>query len=298
MQKIKTFLQLIRIKHWIKNTVCFVPLIFSLNFTNPALTFKASLVFLAFCLVSSGIYIFNDISDIKTDRLSATKSKRPLASGKILITGACIAAGFFLLTGFFTSVLINPLCLLISGLYVVLNVLYTIHLKNIEIIDVFCIALGFILRILAGCAAIAVIPSPLVILLTFFVSMFFTFSKRRLEFKDKTFTENENTAETKNTRKSLKDFNCGLLDQFICANAMLSIAFYFAYMMDTTTIERSGTGYLYISAIPFTLIIFRLLYLANTSTDIQDPAEFLYRDNMTKILFLFYLTVLFTIFAV
>lgn len=284
MHNIKTFLKLIRIKHWVKNAVCFVPLIFSLNFTNPALSFKAAAVFFAFCLVSSAVYIFNDIFDIKEDRLSFEKSKRPVASGQISVIAACFTLALFLLAGLFVSAVINPLCLLISGLYIVLNIFYTVRLKNFEIIDAFCIALGFILRILAGCAAIAVLPSPLVILLTFFVSMFFTFSKRRLEF----------IKEDVNKRKSARNFNIETLNQFVCANAALSVAFYFAYMLDPLAIERAGSEYLYITAIPFTLIIFRLLFLANTSS-FSDPAEFLYRDKPVQILFLLYFITLFAV---
>lgn len=287
MRNVKTFLKLIRIKHWIKNVICFVPLIFSLNFTNPALSFETVVAFFAFCLTSSAIYIFNDIFDIEEDKRSREKSKRPLASGKISVHAAYFALGLFLLLGLFMSAFVNPLCLLVSTTYIVLNVFYTAHLKNIEIIDAFCIALGFILRILSGCAAIAVLPSPLVILLTFFVSMFFTFSKRRLEF----------IKEITNKRKSAQNFNIETLNQFVCANAMLSIAFYFAYMLDPTAIERTGADYLYITTIPFALIIFRLLLLANTST-LQDPAEFLYKDKPVQILFLLYFTTLLVVLTV
>jgi len=281
---LKTFLDLIKIKHYVKNAVCFVPLIFSLNFTNPALVFCAFLAFLAFCLVSSAVYIFNDLFDIKEDRMSFKKASRPLASGKIGTISAIFIMFFFLAAGFLVCARLNTLSLLTLTLYVVLNIFYTIILKNFEIIDTFCIALGFILRILTGCAAIAVAPSPLVILLTFFVSMFFTFSKRRLEFK-----KGEG-----HKRKSVEKFTPETLLQFVLANAILSIAFYFAYVMDTTTIERAGTSFLYITVVPFSLIIFRLLFLVNTSP-LEDPADFIYKDRPVLIFFLIYF---FTLFAV
>ncbi len=281
---LKTFLKLIKIKHYVKNAVCFVPLVFSLNFTNPALVLRASFAFLAFCLVSSAVYIFNDIFDLKEDRLSPKKAERPLASGKISIPVACIVMLSLLLAGFAFCIGLNLLSILILILYVILNIFYTTFLKNFEIIDAFCIALGFILRILAGCAAIMVLPSPLVILLTFFVSMFFTFSKRRLEFEKG----------GAHKRKSVEKFTLEALNQFVSANAILSIAFYFAYVMDSATIERAGTGFLYISAIPFSLVIFRLLFLANTSA-MQDPADFLYKDKPAQILLFAYF---FTLFAI
>ena len=282
---LKTFLNLIKIKHYVKNAVCFVPLIFSLNFTNPALVFNTFFAFLAFCLVSSAVYIFNDIFDIKEDKLSFKKAQRPLASGKISVFNAATIMLFLLGLGFAACFYLNPLCLLVLALYVVLNIFYTVLLKNFEIIDACCIALGFIFRILAGCAAIAVLPSPLVILLTFFVSMFFTFSKRRLEFEKG----------GAHKRKSVEKFDLKTLEQFVLANAILSISFYFAYVMDTQTIERAGTGYLYITAIPFSLVVFRLLYLSNLSKEFMDPADFIYKDKTTQIFLAAYF---FTLIAV
>ena len=284
---IKTFLNLIRIKHYVKNAVCFVPLIFSLNFTNPILCFNAAAVFMAFCLISSSVYIFNDLFDIKYDKLSKEKSKRPIPAGKIRIKTAIFIMFILLLAGLTICAFLNTSCLFAAVCYIVLNIFYTLYLKNIEIIDAACIASGFILRILAGCAAISVLPSPLVILLTFFVSMFFTFSKRLLELESKDGHQ----------RKSIEKFTPKTLNQFVCANAILSISFYFAYVMDTTTIERAGTGYLYISAIPFSLIIFRLLFLANTNTIALDPSDFIYKDKMVQALFLLYFVILFSILA-
>lgn len=276
MEKIKNFLKLIRVKHYIKNLVCFVPLIFSLNFTNYQLCIKAGIIFAAFCIISSSIYIFNDIFDIKDDILN--KKNRPLAEGKISISFANCIMLLFLILGLFICAKINVFTLLAAIFYVVLNIFYTIYLKKIEIIDAICIAFGFILRILAGCGAIMVVPSPLVILLTFFISMFFTFSKRRLEFCKEGIRQ----------RKSVEKFNLELLNQFVCANAVLSIAFYFAYVMDNTVMERAQTSFLYISAIPFTIIIFRLLFLVNTEKQYTDPAEFLYRDKPVKLFFIIY----------
>ena len=154
----------------------------------------------------------------------------------------------------------------------------------IPIIDVVCIALGFILRILVGCGVILVIPSPLVILLTFFTSMFFTFSKRKLEYnliRDK-----------KGCRKSIKEYTEPLLNQFVTINAVLSIAFYFTYMLDPSTIQRTGTEYLYITVIPFSIVVFRLLFKTYTCSDNDDPAEFIYKDKMLKVLMLLYLIIL------
>ncbi len=168
--------------------------------------------------------------------------------------------------------------------YFVLNVFYSFNFKNIPIIDVFCIALGFIFRVVAGCFAINVLASPLVILLTFFVSMFFTFTKRKLEF--------QLIADNEKRRKSLKNFDIQIANYFVLINAILSISFYFTYVLDETTIKRANSEFLYLTAIPFTLIVFRLLLLIFTTKEKDDPIHFVEKDLTIKVLFLFYFVVL------
>lgn len=142
--------------------------------------------------------------------------------------------------------------------------------------------MGFILRILAGCFAISVLPSPLVILMTFFMSMFFTFTKRRLELK---LLKN-------NERHSLHGLNEKEINQFVIMNAVLSVSFYITYMLDKTTIERAGTEYLYITVIPFTLIIYRLLFLVDTKIENDDPMYFFKNDKTLLSFIVFYLFIL------
>ena len=163
-------------------------------------------------------------------------------------------------------------------------------LKKIEIIDSFCIALGFILRLLLGCFAIGVLPSPLIILMTFFVSMFFTFSKRKLE---KVLIKEDNQM-----RDSIKKMDIKTIEQFVLINAILSIAFYFTYVLDATTIERAHTSYLYLTAIPFSLLIYRLLYLGNIQTCTDDPIHFIEKDTITKWLCVFYFLVLLLVMTI
>ena len=128
---------------------------------------------LSFCLVVSAVYVFNDIIDVEADREHPIKKNRPIASGKISIEFAWVIFSIFLLLSFALALAINVWVFLTVLSYLVLNILYSLKLKTLPLIDVACIALGFILRILCGCAAIMVIPSPLVILLTFFTYLLF-----------------------------------------------------------------------------------------------------------------------------
>ena len=165
---LKNILKTMKINHYVKNIIVFVPLVFSMNILNLSLLLKSVIIFISFCFISSVVYILNDLVDKDTDKLHPIKCNRPIASGKISAkTAIFVSVILFLISSvlaFYTSIL----SLLTVLIYLILNIFYSLKLKNIELVDVVCIALGFILRILAGCFAISVIPSPLVILLTFF----------------------------------------------------------------------------------------------------------------------------------
>lgn len=269
---IKNILKLLKLKHHIKNIVVLIPLIFSMKLLELNSLILALLAVIDFSIIASAVYVFNDILDYENDKLHPIKRNRPIASGVIKIPLAKLI--FIILT--FLSILlafcINKYVVICICLYLVLNIFYSIRLKFIPIIDVVCIALGFILRILAGCAAIFVIPSPLVILLTFFSSMFFTFSKRKLEYQ--LITEKDSC------RKSIIEYNEPLLNQYVTINAILSISFYFTYILDPLTIEKTQAPLLYLTVIPFSIIVFRLLFKTFTCKNNDDPAEFIYKDSM------------------
>ncbi len=279
----KEILKTIRINHYIKNLIIFVPLVFSMLVKEPDSCVRAAIMFAAFCLISSVVYIFNDLIDIRKDRLHPIKCNRPIASGKVTPALAISLLVIMLCSGLILAGSLNKLCLLITISYILLNILYTLKLKTLALVDVLCIALGFILRILSGCAAINVIPSPLVILLTFFLSMFFTFSKRTLESAMLT----DNTC-----RQSIKGFDNGLLKHFVIINAILTITFYFNYMLDPITIAKTGSQFLYVTTIPFTILMFRLIYLIFNSKEIDDPVHFIYRDKVIQSFIAIYLITL------
>ena len=281
---IKDILKMLKVNHYIKNIVVFVPLIFSMNFANAQLFLQSLLMFIAFCLMSSTVYIMNDLFDIEDDRKHPVKCNRAIASGRIPVKYAVLIFIILLVFSFVISAEINFYCLLTVILYLILNVLYSKWLKNIVLIDAVCIALGFIFRILSGCFAIKVLPSPLVILMTFFVSQFFTYTKRKLEIQ---LINSSNEG-----RKSVANIDADIMGQYILINAILSISFYITYVLDAATIQRAGTSYLYLTVIPFTLIVYRLFLLINTSKIEDDPIIYLEKDNTLKALFVFYIIVL------
>lgn len=282
---IRAIIKTLKVKHYVKNLIVIFPLLFSMSFYKSVSVFECFIIFVSFCAISSAVYILNDLVDRKKDLKHPIKKFRPIASGKISIKQAVLLLCILFLISIITSFSLNNLCLFCVLLYFILNIFYSFLLKNIVLVDAACIAVGFILRILAGCFAIRVLPSPLVILLTFFTSMFFTFSKRKLELG---LLKGENCM-----RKSILSFDISTLEHLVLSNAILSIAFYIVYTLDSATILRAGSSYLYITVIPFTLIVFRLLMLVESKNiNFDDPMGFIEKDKILKFFFLFYLIVL------
>ena len=174
------FFKLIRVKQWVKNLFVFAPLIFDGKFTDAHAFLAATLTFISFCLLSSVVYIINDIFDRAGDRQHPLKSKRPLASGTISLKRAWLIA-FLLLCGVFLTLIFPSLStILVLLLYLFLNLLYSGFCKNLVIIDVLIIAAGFVLRVVAGASAIGVMVSNWMFLTTFFSLTFYRFWQKKV----------------------------------------------------------------------------------------------------------------------
>lgn len=183
LTKLKAYIQLLRPRHWIKNLFVFAALLFSRNIDKLPSLAEAAWAFLCFCLTASTVYIFNDLIDMEKDRKHPKKCRRPLASGRIGRGEAML-----LLATMLPVVLILPFLSsfsfgLVILIYLLNNLLYTVYLKNIVILDVMSIAAGFILRVAGGAIAIDVQISPWLILCTFLLALFLGFSKRRNELQ-------------------------------------------------------------------------------------------------------------------
>ena len=276
---LKNFLNLIRIKHWIKNIVILIPLVFSLNFYNEILLIKTIIVTVAFCLISSSVYIINDIFDKEKDKFHSVKKFRPIAAGIISIKTAVFITIVFLLSSIYLIYITNKTCLIFLCLYFTMNIIYSKFLKNIELIDVFIIAFGFLIRVLTGCIVINVLPSKFLILLTILISCFFGFSKRYIEIK----TQNINT------RKVNIKYNTDVLSQLMSISASSAIVFYVMYSIDGTINIYLNTDLFYITSIPFIFIILRLLLLVNKEYQDEDICNLLYNDKQIIISILIYI---------
>ena len=198
IKRLRALLTVIRPRQWTKNGAVFIGLVFAQQLFNTFSLERTLLACGAFCCASSSIYVLNDLLDLEHDRQHPVKRSRPLASGRLpiswaisamgimlllcgLLTG-CIFASPYTLTDIYASIggpnLLFAACILA---YLLLNVFYSIHLKHMVIVDVFCIAIGFVLRILAGAVVVPVVISPWLYLVTCFLSLFLALSKRRHE---------------------------------------------------------------------------------------------------------------------
>ncbi len=267
---ILNYLKLVRVPQWIKNFFVFVPLLFSQHLFDVDYFSTTLFAFVVFCLASSLIYVINDIIDIEADKAHPTKKNRPLPSGLISKRSALIVAA--VLTAVIVILLpqFNKEFLYFVTAFVLLNVLYSFWFKHIVILDVFSIALGFSIRVLAGAVVISVPISSWLILTTMFISLFLGVMKRHSELI--LVAESENAP----SRKVLSQYSLNFADQMATVAAAGVIICYALYTVSERTVSAFGTENL-IYTTPFVVYgIFRFMYLEYISNK---------GDNTTKIVF-------------
>lgn len=262
------FIKLMRPKQWIKNSFVLAPLLFSLQFTNLHYLSLSIIAVLSFIAVSSATYIFNDICDIEEDRTHPIKKLRPIASGKVKITYAAIIAIILIIIAFTLSIQLNTQCSIVLLIYMVMNFIYTKHLKHHAIADVLVIASGFVLRVLMGGYAISVYISPWIILTTFLLALFLGFCKRYSEIA---------VEEYSNKRNSLQNYSKELLDRLIgisCACALISYAL---YTVETARLnDRTELVYTVIFVV---YGLFRYLQLVYINKKGGEPEKIIFSDK-------------------
>jgi len=285
MGKFVALIMAMRPRQWTKNLALFVGLVFAQRLFSVTAFERAGLAFLAFCLAASIIYLLNDLLDLENDRQHPIKQKRPLASGRLPISWAITMIGVLLIAcGGLTAAIFtipiserdtfaslggsNLLFVATISTYLVLMVLYSVRLKHIVLLDVFVIAAGFVLRILAGAVVIPVSISPWLYLVTILLSLFLALNKRRHEIVLL-------QGEASNHRQILKEYSLPMLDQMI---TIVSAATFMSYSLYTFQ-GPTGNHRLMIT-IPFVLYgMFRYLYLVYMKMEGGSPEEVLLRDR-------------------
>lgn len=269
----KDILKLIRVKHWIKNLLIFIPLVcsHSLNYNNMLLCIGA---FFSFSFASSFIYIINDIKDIEKDKLHPRKKNRPLPSGRVKKNTAIAIAVLMIIFAIIINTIItnniNDLSIYFLLSYIIINIAYSMGLKDVAIVDIVLLATGFVIRVYYGASIIDVEVSSWLFLTIMSASLFLGFGKRKKEL-----------IHNINSRKVLKEYNEAFLDKFQYMSLCLCIVFYSLW-----SIEQS-TKYLYLT-IPFLIIIFMKYSLNIEKNEEGDPTTILYQDKFLMILCFLY----------
>ncbi len=294
------YLKLLRVEQWIKNCFVFVPLFFSGNITNLDLLTKSVFAFVIFSLAASCIYIINDYSDIESDKKHPEKRNRPLASGAIskptaitilsVLMISCIALIIFTQYYFNLSVLNIKIFLLqfnlwklatIIAVYFFMNLAYTFKLKHVAIVDITIIAIGFVLRVLAGGYATGILISQWAILLTFVLALVLAIGKRRGELI--------NAQISGKTRKALDGYNVQFADIALSISCTLAIVCYLMFTLSPEVQERFHSRVFY--TVIFVVFAF-LRYLQQTLVynKTESPTKIIYKDRYIQVTMLLWLT--------
>jgi decaprenyl-phosphate phosphoribosyltransferase len=271
--KIQHIIEIARPKHWIKNLIVLFPIFFSMNFDKGEAWFKVIIAFISFSLASSATYIFNDIRDRDRDRFHPFKKHRPISSGQVNLLTASIEGIILFLSSFLVAQFANYGVLLLLALYFAIQVSYSMAFKNKMILDVICIALGFVIRAMAGAASIRVEISPWLIICTFTISLFMGFCKRGNEI-----ATIDNKAQAEGHRVTLPGYTAELLTHFITLSGGVAVVSFLLYSSSPMTVERFGTIYLSYT-LPFVIYgIFRFAMLSMRGT-YADPTDLIFRDR-------------------
>lgn len=268
-----SYIKLLRPHQWVKNLLIFFPLffnheLFSLNKLIP--TFFA---FIGFSLIASSIYCLNDIVDVEKDRTHPKKKLRPIACGAVSIKSAvllmliCFSFGLFVLLSFTNSF---PVFLLGIS-YLLLNVAYSFILKNIVLIDVFIIAIGFVIRIFIGGEVGGVELSHWIVLMTMLLALFLGFAKRRDDVK--IFSETGSLP-----RKNIERYSVELLNALLQITATITIVAYLMYTLSEEVIRRYNNKYLYLTSLFVIIGIFRYLQISMVDNKGGSPTKILLKD--------------------
>lgn len=286
MNKIKNLIKLMRSKHYIKNLLIFVSIFFDKNIFVGSVLARVVCGFIAFCSISSAIYIFNDIHDVEQDRQHEVKKNRPIASGAISVKLAYIIA-----FGLFISALaINLLCgfswqaMAIMLVYFVCNLGYSLGLKNIPFLDIVLLVMGFMLRVLYGAAIIGSGVSAWVYLTVISLSFYLGLGKRRNELK-------KSKGET-STRKVLSFYSFEFLDKFMYLCLTLAVAFYALWSADAGIVAKYGTDKL-IWTVPLVIVLLMKYSADIESNSYGDPVDVITHDKVLVLLSFVFALVLF-----
>lgn len=276
---INAYIALLRPNQYIKNIFIFTPLFFALKITDYNLLLQTFIAFIGFSLVASAVYIFNDWFDIEEDKKHPSKKNRPLASGKISKQNAVLLMILLCASGFGISFILNSTISYLFLAYFVLNLLYTLKLKHISIVDIFIISFGFVIRLFVGSQVASVPLSLWIIIITFLLAIFISLAKRRDDVL--IYAESGNK-----TRTIVDGYNLKFLDTSMMVMASVIIVSYIMYTVSPDVIAKMHSDKLYFTVVFVILGLFRYMQITFVEKRSGSPTEIFLKDRFMQFVLL------------
>lgn len=270
---------LLRPQQWLKNGFIFIPLFFDHKLTDWYCLCSAILAFFAYSFAASAIYCLNDLIDVEADRKHPKKCKRPIAAGVISKAQALLLVALCLCVAFAIASMLDSYAqwkvMGILGVYIIMNIAYCLKLKQMAIVDVFIIAVGFVLRIFVGGFATGVVLSQWIVLMTFLLALFLAFAKRR---DDVVIYEDTGVL----ARKNVNRYNLPFMNQVIGVVSSITMVCYIMYTVDPEVIARMGSRYVYLTSVFVLAGIIRYLQLTIVDVKSGSPTKVLMKDRFVQ----------------
>lgn len=268
----RLLLAAMRPHQWVKNLFIFAPLLFGRKLFEAEAVANSLLAFAIFCLLASGLYIFNDVVDAEEDRAHPKKRLRPVSSGALSIPAALLAAAVLVGLAFATAFAVNFNLFLIAALYFALTIGYCLFLKKMLLLDGMTIAAGFVLRIIGGAVVVGVMPTHWLIVCAFLLALFLAFTKRRQELLALPETAGDH-------REVLNEYTVAYLDQVNNILIGAAIVCYALYTVAPETVERFGTANLIYGTVFVIYGLLRYMALIKSPENGGNPSKMLVRDK-------------------
>ena len=270
------YLKLLRPSHWAKNLFLFIPLFFAGEIFDLAKVVEVFVGFMAFSLFASSVYIINDYNDVEADRRHPVKCKRPIASGAVSKPMALVIFVLCLVVGGLLAWYVKPKFLFVTGIYFVINLLYSFGLKNISILDILILSIGFVLRVKAGGVAANVAVSEWLMIMVFLLALFMAVAKRRDDVLIKTQTGQE-------MRKAAAGYNLDFMNVMLALVSAVIIVAYLMYTMAPETMIRFKTYRLYYTCLFVIGGLLRYLQITYVENNTGSPTKILYKDRFIQL---------------
>lgn len=286
MGKLKAYIALARPRQYLKNGFIWLPVFFGYRITDPRVVWLTMLAFTAFSLMASTIYIINDFKDIEDDRRHPVKKDRPLAGGAVSPREALWIGPVFLTASLTITLAELPgVCFYLLLAYFFLNIAYSQKLKHIPVVDIVCIALGFVIRIFVGGMAAGVPISPWIVIMTFLLALFLALAKRR----DDLLLADQGTQ----VRKAIDGYNAEFISLAMSIMASVIIVAYLLYTVSPEVVAKHGTHRLYISGIWVLLGLLRYLQITIVEEKSGAPTRVLLKDWLLQAIIVLWLVNIF-----